>query len=70
MNWAQFKDYVSNLALGDAMVASWSLTQEVVGLSPFTLMANIFFVTEFVSYSEKHLGTTPLPYGMMHKQWR
>ena len=28
------------------VVTSWSLTQEVAGLSPFTVMTNIF-VTEF-----------------------
>ena len=41
MNWAQFKDSVSHMCLADAVVASWSLTQEVVGLSPFTVMTNI-----------------------------
>ena len=30
----------------DAVVASWPLTQEVAGSSPFTVMTNIF-VTEF-----------------------
>ena len=46
MNWAQFKDPVSHMCLAGAVVASWSLTQEVAGLSPFTVMTNIF-VTEF-----------------------
>ena len=44
MNWTQFKDPVSHLCLAGAVVASWSLTQEVVGSNP--LMTNIF-VTEF-----------------------
>ena len=36
MNWAQFKDPVSRVCLPGAVVASWSLTQEMAGLSPFT----------------------------------
>ena len=31
MNWAQFKDPMSHMCLGGAVVACWSLTQEVVG---------------------------------------
>ena len=44
MNWAQFKDPVSQMCLAGAVVASWSLTQEMTGwqvLSPFTVMTNI-----------------------------
>ena len=41
MNWAQFKDPISHMCLADAVVASWSLTQEVAGSSPFTVMTNI-----------------------------
>ena len=40
MTWAQFKDHVSHMCLTDAVVASWSLTQEVAGLSPSTVMTN------------------------------
>ena len=29
MNWAQLKDPVSHMCLAGAVVASWSLTQEV-----------------------------------------
>ena len=50
MNWDQFKDPVSHMCLAGAVVASWSLTQEVAGLSPFTVMTNIF-VTEFAEFS-------------------
>ena len=46
MDWAEFKHHVCHVCLTDAVVASWSLTQEVAGLSPFTVMRNIF-VTEF-----------------------
>ena len=51
MNWAQFKDSVSRLYLTGAVVASWSLTQEMVGLNPFTVITNIF-VTELAELSE------------------
>ena len=46
MNWAEFNDPVSYVCLAGDVVASWSLTQEVAGSSPFTVMTNIF-VTEF-----------------------
>ena len=42
MNLAHFKDPVSHMCLAGAMVPSWSLTQNVAGLSPFTVMTNIF----------------------------
>ena len=42
MNWAQFKDPVSHMCLAGTLVASQSVTQEVAGLSPFTVMTNIF----------------------------
>ena len=56
MNWAKFKDPVSHMCLASAVVAPWSLTQEMAGLSPFTVITNIF-VTEF---SVKILGKTPM----------
>ena len=46
MNWSQFKDLFSHICLAGDVVASWCLTQEVAGSSPFTVMAAIF-VTEF-----------------------
>ena len=46
MKWAQFKDPISYMYLADAVLAYWSVTQEVVGLIPFTVIANIF-ITEF-----------------------
>ena len=51
INWSQFKDPVSHICLPDTVVASWPLTQEVAGLSPSTVMANIF-VTEFAEFIE------------------
>ena len=39
------------MCLGGDVAASWSLTQEVAGSSPFTVMAPIF-VTEFNEFSE------------------
>ena len=50
-NKVKFKDPVSHMCLAGALVASWSLTQEVAGLSLFTVMTNIF-VTEFAEFSE------------------
>ena len=52
MNWAQFKNPVCHMCLAGAVVASWSLTQEMAGSNPI-------FVTEF---SEG--GIPPLP--MVH----
>ena len=64
MNWSQFEDPVSNTCLAGTVVASQSLRQEVAGLSPFTVMTNIF-VTEFAEFSE-HLGKTPMRHIHMH----
>ena len=50
MNWAQFKDPISNMCLAGAVVVSWSLTQEVavwqVRALLYTVMTNIC-VAEF-----------------------
>ena len=51
MNWVQFKDPVSHMCFAGAVVTSWSLTQEVASLRPFTVMANIF-VPKFAEFSE------------------
>ena len=42
VNWDQFEYPVSHICLIGAIVASWSLTQEVAGSSHFTIMAHIF----------------------------
>ena len=42
MNLDQFKDPVSQMRLAGTVATSWSLTQEVAGLNPFTVMTNIF----------------------------
>ena len=42
---------VSNMCLVGAMIAYFSLSQEVAGLSPFTVMTNLF-VTQFSEFSE------------------
>ena len=47
----QFDDSVSHMRLVRAVVASWSLTHEVAGLNPFTIMITIF-VTEFAEFNE------------------
>ena len=46
MDWAQFKDLVSHMCLTGTVVASWSLTQEMEGSIPYTIMTNVV-VTEF-----------------------
>ena len=51
MNEAQFKDPDSHMSLAVAVVASWSVAQEVTGLSPFNVMINLF-VTELSEFSE------------------
>ena len=52
MNWDQLKDPVCHMCLTGAVVASWSLTQEAAGSSPFTVK-RIIFVSEFAEFSEK-----------------
>ena len=47
------------MCLAGAVVASWSLTQEVAGLSPFAVMTNIF-VTGFSEFSENILENSNL----------
>ena len=51
MNWVQFKDPVSHMCLAGTVEATWSVTQDVTGLSPFTIMTNIF-VSEFSEFSK------------------
>ena len=46
---AQFEDPVFHMCLTAIMVASQSLTQEMAGLSPFTVMTNIFSVNSMKS---------------------
>ena len=45
MNWAEFKDPVSHVHLAGTVVASWSLTKDVAGSSPFTVTTNIYVKT-------------------------
>ena len=47
------------MCLAGAVVACWSLTQEMASSSPFAVMTNIF-VTEYSVNSGKHLGKTPV----------
>ena len=50
MNWAQFKDPVSHMCLTGAVVASWSLTEEVSKASNNIYV--IFSITEISKFSE------------------
>ena len=61
MNWNLFKDPVSYMCLAGPVIASWSLTQEVAGSKPFTVMTNIF-VTEFPEFSETFRKNSTIPY--------
>ena len=54
MNLGQFKDPVHHMCLAGTVVASWSLTREVAGLSPFTVMINML-VTEFAEFCKMYL---------------
>ena len=51
MKWAQFIDPVSHMSLAGTVVASWSHTQNMAGLSPFIVMTNSF-VFEFSEFNE------------------
>ena len=53
MNLAQFKDPVSHMCHAGTVVASWSLTQKVAGLSPFTVMTNILSLNSDTQISSK-----------------
>ena len=55
MDWGQFKDLVYHLSLAGIVVASGSLTQEMAGSSPLTVMTNIF-VTKFKIFRENSNG--------------
>ena len=41
MNQDQFKDPVHHMCLAGTVIATWSLTQEMAGSNPFTVMTNI-----------------------------
>ena len=58
-NLAQFKDPVFHMCLAGIMVASQSLTQELVGLSPLFTCNDKYFVSEFSEVNE-NLGKTQL----------
>ena len=53
---SQFQDPVSHMCLAGTVVASLSLTQEMAGSNPFTIMTNMF-VTEFSEFKENIQGT-------------
>ena len=50
MNWGQFIDTVSLMGFAGAVIAPWSLTQEVAGSNYFTAITNIL-VTEFSEFN-------------------
>ena len=46
--------------LGSAVVAFWSLKQEMAGLQVQVILMTNIFVTEFAEFAEKHFGKTLL----------
>ena len=60
MDSVQFKALVSHMCLVGAVIASWSLTQEMAEWQVRALSVTIIFVPEFSEFSKKHLGKTPL----------
>ena len=40
MNWTGFEDPISHMCLAGTVLASWSLTQEMAGSSPLTVMTH------------------------------
>ena len=62
MNWGKFKDAVSHTCLAGAVVVSWSLTQEIAGSGPFTVLITIL-VTEFSKSSENIYRKECIPVG-------
>ena len=61
MNWNLFKDLVSNMRLAGAVVACWSLTQEIASSNLFTVMPNIF-VTELAEFIDTFRKNSIIPY--------
>ena len=53
--------------LAGAVVASWSLTQEVAGTSPFTAMT--IFVIEFAEFSETFRKNSNNLLVVVHSLW-
>ena len=56
MNYAKFKDPVFNMCL--AAVASWSLTQEVTGFSPFTVQSSKFIANIVKGFDDLFASVT------------
>ena len=58
MNWALFKEPAPNMCLAGALVAFLSVTQKMVGSSPFIVMINSF-VTEFSETFRQNSNSIP-----------
>ena len=58
MNWAQFKDLVCHVCLAGTVVASWSLTQEVAGSSPFAVKTNILPLNSVKTFRKNSISST------------
>ena len=60
MNCVQFKDPVSHMCLAGTVVASWSLTQEVAGSSPFIVMLYNCNVSVAITNKLRLVGITSI----------
>ena len=58
MNRAEFKDLVSDLCNAGIVVATWSLTQEVAGSSPFYCNDKYFIVLSELSETFRDNSTS------------
>ena len=58
MNYAKFKDPVFNMCLAGTAVASWSLTQEVTGFSPFTVQSSKFIANIVKGFDDLFASVT------------
>ena len=55
MSWGQLKVPASHICLAGAVVASWSLMQEMAGLNPFTVMTNNFSLNSLKTFRENSI---------------
>ena len=49
--FSEFTESIKSMCLAGAVVASWSLTQDVAGSNPLTVIKNIL-VTECIKFNE------------------
>ena len=61
MNWAHFKDPVSHMCLGGAVIACWPLTKEVAGWQEFEPIYWMTYFCHWICWIQwKYLGKTQM----------